>query len=365
MGALTLVLLVAGLVLLVVGAEFLVRGASRLALAVGISPLVVGLTVVSFGTSSPELAVGVQSALVGQADIALGNVVGSNIFNVLFVLGLCAVILPLSVSYQLIRLDVPIMIGVSVLMLLMALDGKIGRLEGMLLFAGLIVYMVFSIWQSRRENAQAVTSSVGDSDATARPRAVGQLLLNGVLLVGGLGLLLIGSRWLVEGAVAIAQALGVSPLIIGLTIIAIGTSLPEVAASVVAAIRGERDLAVGNVVGSCIFNILAILGLTSAVAPDGVNVPQAALSFDIPVMIAVALSCFPIFFTGFVVARWEGALLLGYYTIYTLYLILTATEHDALWLLNTTMTYVVPLTAALLIVLGIRARRTNHRNVTT
>jgi cation:H+ antiporter len=362
--ATTLVLFAVGLVLLVVGAELLVRGASSLATAVGISPLVVGLTVVAFGTSSPELAVSTQASLAGQADLALGNVVGSNIFNVLFILGLSALIAPLIVSQQLIRLDVPIMIGVSVLLLLLALDGSLGRLDGVLLFAGIIAYTTFLIRQSRRET-KAVQAEYEEAFGEEGPpaRGVGRVLVNVGLVAAGLVLLVLGSRWLVDGAVAMATALGVSELVIGLTIVAAGTSLPEVATSILATIRGERDIAVGNVVGSNIYNVLAILGISGIVAPGGLPVAPSMLTFDIPVAIVVALACLPIFFTGRLIARWEGGLFLGYYVAYTLFLLLNATQHDALPAYSWVMAvFVLPLTALTLAWLGGRAWRERRRS---
>lgn len=357
MDALTLVLFIIGLVGLIIGAELLVRGASRLAIGFGISPLVVGLTVVAFGTSSPELAVSTGSALSGQADIALGNVVGSNIFNVLFILGLSASIGTLVVVQQLIRLDVPLMIGVAILPLLLGLDGKIGRLDGLLLFAGIVAYIVFAIRQSRKETKEIEAEydhEFGQGGGMGPRQAVIQI----ALVIAGLALLVVGARWLVNGAVALARSLGLSELIIGLTIIAAGTSLPEVATSVIASLRGERDIAVGNVVGSNIFNILAVLGLTAAVAPEGVTVPVAALRFDIPFMIAVSVACLPIFFTGYRIARWEGLLFLAYYVAYTLYLVLDAAGHDALPAYSTVMfEFVAPLTAVTLLILVVRALR--------
>lgn len=356
MDLLTLVLFVLGFGVLIGGAELLVRGASRIAAAAGISPLVIGLTVVSFGTSAPELAVSFQSALGGQGDIALGNVVGSNIFNVLFILGISAIIVPLAVARQLVRLDVPLMIGVSALLLLLGLDGRISTLDGLLLFAGVVAYTVFAIWQSRRE--QAAGGPTAEEESVEAPRGFRGMLASAGLVVVGLGLLALGANWLVGGATALARLFGLSELIIGLTIVAVGTSLPEVAASVIAALRGQRDIAVGNVVGSNLFNILGILGLTSVVAPGGVAVPQAALTFDIPVMIAVALACLPIFFTGYTIARWEGWLFLGYYVAYTAYLLLDATGHDALPAFSSVLgLFVLPLTAVTLLVLVGRAVR--------
>ena len=349
MDLLTLTFFILGLAALLVGAELLVRGASRLASLFGIPPLIIGLTVVAFGTSSPELAVGILSASQGQADIAVGNVVGSNICNVLLILGISAAITPLVVSRQLVRLEVPLMIAVSVLTLLLALDGRVGRLDGLLLFGGLIVYLVWSIRTGRAESAES-----GETGEAGRGGAMKQLLL----VAAGLGMLVLGSKWLVDGAVVIARALGLSELIIGLTVIALGTSLPEVATSVLAALRGERDIAVGNVVGSNLFNILAVLGLTAVVAPGGVPVSAAALSFDLPVMIAVAVACLPVFFTGHLIARWEGILFLAYYAIYTAYLILSALQHGALPTFTAAMVwFVLPLTALTLGVGVVRAMR--------
>lgn len=348
MTIMTWVFFVGGLILLILGAEWLVRGASRLAAKVGISPLVIGLTVVAFGTSSPEMAVSVQSALAGQSDIAVGNVVGSNIFNVLFILGLSAIIAPLIVQQQLIRLDVPIMIGLSLLMYLMSLDGVIGRLEGVILFGGIIAYTVFLIRQSRKES-KAVEDEYAQEYADKKETGWKPWVINLGLVVVGLVLLVQGSNWLVDSAISIARAFGLSELIIGLTIVAAGTSMPEVATSVTAAIKGERDIAVGNVVGSNIFNILAVLGLTSLVAPDGVPVSQAAEAFDIPVMLAVAVMTLPIFFTNNLIERWEGGLFLFYYVAYTAYLILDANQHDALPLFNNVLLFgIIPITVVTL-----------------
>lgn len=346
-----------GLACLVGGAEALVRGASRLAVALGISPLVVGLTVVAFGTSAPELAVSVQSALEGQAGIAVGNVVGSNIFNVLFILGISALIVPLSVSLQLVRLDVPLMIAVSLLVLLMGWDGRISVLEGGLLFAGIIVYTLFLLIQSRREG-KAGQEEFADEYGEPEPRSTSRTLRHLLLIVGGLALLILGSRLLVDSAVTLARNFGVSDLIIGLTIVAAGTSLPEVVTSIVAALRGERDIAVGNVVGSNLFNLLCVLGLTAVVAPGGLEVSVAALRFDIPVMIAVALACLPIFFTGYTIARWEGGLFLAYYVAYTVWLVLHATGSALQASYAAAMAgFVLPLTAVTLLVLAVRAWR--------
>jgi len=334
------ILLLAGFALLIGGAELLVRGASQLATDFGISPLVVGLTVVAFGTSTPELAVSVLSAHSGQAGIALGNVVGSNICNVLLILGLSALVAPLVVSRQVVRLEVPIMIGISLLLTLFALDGAIGRWEGGLLFAGIIVYTVWTVRRSRREFREQ--SSPEEAPPTSGRSGRGAQILQ---ILGGLVLLGVGSKWLVDGAVSIATFFGVSDLVIGLTVVAVGTSLPELATSVLASLRGQRDIAVGNVVGSNIFNILSVLGLTAVLAPEGVPVPPTALTFDLPVMIAVAVACLPIFLAGYRIARWEGGLFFGYYLAYTLFVVLTAMQHHGLSMLTQAMVgFVIPLT---------------------
>ncbi|WP_300316914.1 calcium/sodium antiporter [Accumulibacter sp.] len=346
-----------GLIALIGGAELLVRGASRLALSFGISPLVVGLTVVAFGTSSPELAVSVQSAWSGRVDIALGNVVGSNIFNVLFILGVSALVAPLVVHRQLIRQEVPMMIGVSLLLWLLADDGGISRVDGLLLVALLLAYNVVLIRQSRRETA-AILAENADDGGTAptddQPRNRHWGVQVGLVLVGLL-LLTVGSNWLVDAATSLARQLGMSELVVGLTVVAAGTSLPEVATSIIAAARGQRDIAVGNVVGSNLFNILAVLGISACVAPGDLVVAPSLLSFDLPVMVAVMVACLPIFFTGHLIARWEGALFLAYYLAYTTYLILDATGHDAQAGFSTMMgAFVVPLTSITLIVLAWR-----------
>jgi cation:H+ antiporter len=346
-------LFLAGLVALVAGAELLVRGAARLASALGISPLVIGLTVVAFGTSAPEIAVSVGAAASGKVDLAVGNVVGSNVFNVLFILGLSALITPLLVAQQLIRQEVPIMIGISVLLFALAVDGVIGRVESVGLAGGLIAYTVFLVRQSRAESAAAQVRGGGDA-----PSAAGVRALDVAFTIAGLALLVLGARWLVDAATAFARWFGVSELVIGLTIVAAGTSLPEVASSVVAALRGERDIAVGNVVGSNVFNILGCLGLAGLVAPQPLAVAPAVLAFDLPVMLAVAFACLPVFFSGARIERWEGALLLGYYLAYVGYVVLKATEHDALPAFSGVMAgFVVPLTVVTLTIVAVNAAR--------
>jgi cation:H+ antiporter len=343
----TAVLFIAGLVLLVAGGELLVRGAARLAAGLGVSPLVIGLTVVAFGTSSPELAVSVQAGLGGQVDIAVGNVIGSNIFNILFILGLSAVIVPLIVSEQLVRLDVPIMVATSFALLLLGMDGVISRFDAGFLASALVGYLVLQIVLSRRSSARP----------TAQMRAeAGSVPINLLLIVVGLVLLVLGSRWLIESAVAIAQIFGVSQIVIGLTVVAAGTSMPEVATSVVAGLRGERDIAVGNVIGSNIFNILAVIGISGVVTPGGIPISAGVLSIDLPIMVAVALLCLPIFLSRFSITRWEGLLFLLYYFLYTTYLVLDSAGHDAVTGFSTmVMTIVLPLTLATLIGFSLRS----------
>jgi cation:H+ antiporter len=355
MTMMTYVYLIAGLVLLVAGAEVLVRGAAKLAAQFGIPPLIIGLTVVAFGTSAPETAVSVQSAINGSGDLAIGNVVGSNIANVLLILGLTALVAPLIVSRQLIRLDVPIMIGASLVVYALAWDGELSRLDGALLFAGVLAYTGFLIYSARQDKG-------GEDDEFAKefglnePAKPHAWVVNLGLIVAGLVLLVGGSNLLVEGAVQLARALGLSELVIGLTVIAIGTSLPELATSIIAAFKGERDIAVGNIVGSNIFNLLCVLGLASLVAPAAISVSPNALAFDFPVMIAVAVACLPIFFSGYRINRWEGVLFLAYYAAYTGYLVLFATGRPFAQTFGEAMIgYVLPLTAITLVIIASRA----------
>lgn len=350
----TLLFFLAGLLLLVVGAEILVRGASHLAFRFGVTPLVIGLTVVAFGTSSPELAVSFKAAFSGQTSLVVGNVVGSNIFNVLCVLGLSALAGPLVVQRQLVRLDVPLLIVLSVLTYLLALDGALTLPDGALLFGGLIGYLGFLLVQQKTP----VTDEERDESA---PDGTGRLGLDLVMVVAGLVLLVLGSRWLVSSATSMAQALGVSELVIGLTVVAAGTSLPELVTSLVAGLRGERDLAVGNAVGSSLFNLMGVLGLSALVAPGGIEISTAAIGFDLPVMVATAIVCLPIFVTGGRISRWEGVLLFAYYIAYTLYLLLATAQHEALPRFSATMLYfAIPLTALGLLIATWQALRSRR-----
>ncbi|MEW6487980.1 MAG: calcium/sodium antiporter [Thermodesulfobacteriota bacterium] len=296
-----------GLILLYGGAEGLVRGSSALALRLGLSPLLVGLTVVAFGTSSPELAVSVRAALAGQGDIALGNVVGSNIANVALILGVCALARPLRVDAQVVRWDAPVLFATSALLVVLLGDRVLGRAEGLALCAALVAYLVLSVHLARREPSPGIQEEF----AQALPAAPRRLWAEVLLVVAGLGLLVLGGRFLVSGAVTVARGLGLSEAFIGLTVVAVGTSLPELATSLVAALRGEADLAVGNVVGSNIFNVLGVAGLASVIHPMTAN---ALGRFDLWVMLAVAAVALPIVRTGHRVSRGEGALLaVGYF----------------------------------------------------
>jgi cation:H+ antiporter len=354
--------IVAGLALLVLGGELLVRGASALARRVGISSLVVGLTVVSAATSAPELAVTVGAVLRDEPGLAVGNVVGSNIVNVLLILGLSALVVPLAVKQRLVRFDLPWMVVLSIGLLLVSLDGRIGAADGVVLLAAVVLHTVLTVVIGRRGAPVPAAAPPGDRGAGGGtggaedagteeeppPASVPRSVL---LVVLGIALLVAGATLLVEGAVSIATSLGVSSLVVGLTVVAVGTSLPELATSVIAVRRGERDLAVGNVVGSNIFNIGVVLGLPALISPGGIPVSGAAVALDIPVMLAAAVALLPIAFTGFAVARWEGALFVALYAAYTGYVVLAATEHDALEGFTWTMAwFVLPLVALTLAV---------------
>ncbi len=341
--------LLSGVGLLVLGGELLVRGGSGLARAAGISPLVVGLTVVSFATSAPELAVTLDAATSGAPELAVGNVVGSNIANILLVLGLAAIAAPLVVRSQVVRIDVPVMVGFSVAFWLLSLDGSVSTVEGGALLSALVVYTVRSVVVGRRQPPEPTTTP----PASARsPRA--HLAIDAGSVLVGVGLLVLGANLLVTGATQVATAFGISELVIGLTVVAVGTSLPELATTVIAVRRGERDLAVGNVVGSNIFNVGSVIGLTAVISPTGIPVAEAAAAFDLPFMVAVAVALVPVVFTGLAVARWEGVVFVSYYLAYTAYLLLDASGHDALQPFSSVMlTFVVPLTVLTLLVVTV------------
>lgn len=304
-------LLVAGLALLVLGAEALVRGSAALARRLGVGPLVVGLTIVAFGTSSPELVVSTRAALVGAGDIALGNVLGSNIANILLILGAAALIRPIRIQTQLVRIDIPIMIAVSLAPFLLLADGRVSRAEGLLLLGGIVAYTVLSIALARSERDPAVRHVIEQGLPAWPRRPLEQLLA----IAAGLALLALGADLFVRGAVRMAGALGVSEALIGLTVVAVGTSLPELATSMVAAVRGEGDIAVGNVVGSNLFNLLGILGAAATARPlQATGIGRS----DLLAMAAAALVLLPLARSGLRLQRWEAALLLAGYAAYVL-----------------------------------------------
>lgn len=336
-----------GLIFLVGGGELLVRGASAIAAKWGLSPLVIGLTVVAVGTSAPEFAVTVGAVAQGETDLAVGNVVGSNIANTLLILGLAALVLPLAVKKQLVRFDVPVMIGISAALFLCSLDGVISRIDAALLLVVTLIHTITTVLLGRRDESapaareaphtaasirsdpaspQVERPTSNSSTAAATPTAVVCLLL----MATGIAVLVAGANLLVTGAVNIATSLGVSGLIIGLTVVAVGTSLPELATSIIAAIRGERDIAIGNVVGSCIANIGLVLAVPALFTGRGIPVAAPAIALDIPLMLAAAVALAPVIFTGFTIQRWEGALFLTLYAAYTTFLVLDATGHQAL-----------------------------------
>lgn len=380
-------LILGGLVLLVFGGEVLVRGASALALTIGLSPLIVGLTVVAFATSAPELAVTLRAATNGSPELAIGNVVGSNIANVLLVLGVGALIGTLAVKSRVVKQDIPVMIGMSVLLFIVARDGNVGTLEGAILLVCLIVYVARMVFVSLRETASGESdpflqqpivdgppqpvelpveagSFAAEYEQESPPRAVREAphleevpekplnpVMSLLLVAIGVAMLVFGAQLLVTGAKQIATGLGVSELVIGLTVVAVGTSLPELATSIIAVRKGERDIAVGNAVGSNIFNIGIVIGLSAMVVPGGLPIPPSAINLDIPLVILTALLLLPIAITGAVIGRAEGALLVGSYVLYTGYLLLDSSDHDALVPYSFVMIWIViPLIVVILVV---------------
>ncbi|TWT36141.1 Inner membrane protein YrbG [Posidoniimonas corsicana] len=348
-------LILSGLVGLIAGGELLVRGASSLAAAASVSPLVIGLTVVAFGTSAPELAVSVQACLNGSTDLAIGNAVGSNLSNVLLILGFSAIFFPLAVQARLFKLDFPVMLAAAVALLVIGWDGSLSRLDGVLMTLAMCGYFYWTIKQGRKESrqlAEEFEDIIPDGDPTTWKSiciSLAQVAIGLVLLVGG-------SNLLVDGCVRLAEWFGVSELVIGLTVVAIGTSMPELVTSLVAAMRGHRDLAVGNVVGSNILNVLAVLGISALVAPEGVAVSTRALQFDIPVMAAVSFACLPVFMSGHSISRIEGLAMFFLFVAYTAYIAWAAANSIEPGLFEAAC-FCLPLLAAAFAV-GLLGRRT-------
>lgn len=344
--------LLSGLVLLLIGAELMVRAAVRLAERLHVRPLIIGLTIVALGSSAPQMTVSLQAALTDNPDIAVGSVVGSGIFNILVTLGLSALIIPLRVSRQLVRLDIPLMIGASLLVFILAWNKDLGRFDGVLLLGALALYLGLLFRQSRHSTRPH----------TERPKDTQQSWLISVLMIlAGLAMLVFAGRLLLGAAVVVATDLGLSERVIGLTVVAVGTSLPELATSLIAALRGQRDIAVGNVIGANLFNLLGVLGLTALLAPTPLSVSPNALDFDLPVMLGVAALCLPVFYSGYRVTRAEGLLLLGLYLVYGLHVVSFTTGMPLAGKLERLMLfYVLPALLTFLLFTSIRAWRRQH-----
>lgn len=315
--ALDLLKVVAGVILLVVGGELLVRGGSGLARRLGMSPLLVGLTVVSVATGAPELAVTLDAVATGRTALAVGNIVGSNIANLMLVLGVGALVRDLMVQRRLGRMDLPFLAALSGAFWLLAADGVLTITDGMVLLAAVLGHTVWSVRQARKQPERR-------QDPPADEGRPANIAVQVLFIVVGVGLLVGGASLLVSGASGVALALGVSQLVVGLTVVAVGTSLPELAASVIAISRGETDLAIGNAVGSNIVNLGLVAGLAAVIAASGVPVPAAALTFDIPVMIASTVLLLVLALTGFVLKRWEGGVLLLGYAAFTAIVVWTS-----------------------------------------
>jgi cation:H+ antiporter len=359
----TFIALVVGIVGLIGGAELLVKGAATIATRLGIAPVVVGLTVVAFGTSAPEFAVSIGASLNGNTELSLGNVVGSNTANVLLILGMSATVSGLIVTQRIIRFDIPLMLLVSFVVFFLSFNNKIGRAEGAVLFVALLVYTFWLIQNARNDKPEVLeeySESVEEleDDVVDRPWIV---LV--ALMIAGLAALVVGSTLLVNSAKDIAESFGVSDLVIGLTVVAIGTSLPELATSVLAALRGQRDIAVGNVVGSNVFNLLGVLGLSGFISSNGIPVADGALRLDLPVMIVSSLVLIPVCWNGFMIKRWEGFLMMAYYIAYVAYLVFRANESDAADFMRTAALIVVPLTLVTFSVTGFQGWRRHRASI--
>ncbi|MEM7340100.1 MAG: calcium/sodium antiporter [Actinomycetota bacterium] len=342
-----------GLVLLLVAGNLVVRGASALGVRFGLAPNVIGLTIVAAGTSAPELAVVNQAVSSGDAELAVGSVVGSNIANVLLVLGLAAVLGAITVAGRVVRIDIPVMLLTTAAFVAFAWNRSIARVEGIVLLTGLVAFTVWTIRAARTVESAEETPPLG----------LGRSIVE---LVGGIALLALAAQLVVSGASDIAESLGVPNLVIGLTVVAIGTSAPEIVTTVVAAARGQRDLAVGNAVGSNIYNILLVLGLTASITPSGIDIADSAFRLDVPVMAAAAFACLPLVALDRRLDRWEGIVFVSYYAAYLTFLVLEATgnraaEPFALIMLG----FVMPITAITVGVVLLRQVKANRRRRAT
>lgn len=317
-----------GLVVLFVAGHFVVTGASRIGQHFGLSPLVIGLTIVAAGTSAPELAVVFQSIAVDDTELAVGSIIGSNIANILLVLGLAATFGTIHVAFRSVRTDIPVMIAASLAFVIFSLDGQLSRRDGLLFVTGLVVFVYWTLKSATRSSQSDKTAS--DTTVSSRPLYDLRFLVGSLLaLIAGIGGLALAARFVVAGAERIAVSLGVPELIVGLTIVALGTSAPEIVTTLVAAVQGRRDLAVGSAVGSNIFNILLVLGASSLVAPQGISIGDTALTLDLPVMVAAAVACLPLVLWDKKFDRLEGIVFVGFYGAYLLFLVLDAIDHEA------------------------------------
>lgn len=339
----TILLFIAGLAALIAGAELFLKAVDHFGLKWGISPLIMGLTVVAFATGAPELAISIKAAATGSADLVLGNIIGSNIANILLILGITSLIAPINITRRVIRVDVPIVIAVSGLLFFLALDGQLTTTDGGILLLGLVAYSVFTYFQIRKSRAEDTVEEVFEYETDPDKLAKGAFFYFkniGFLLIG-LAMIVLGSNWMVDSAVTIATILGMSELVIGLTIVSIGTSLPEVATSLSAARKGKADIAVANVLGSNLYNVLLTLGLTLIIAPNILDVSADAINLDLPFMVAVSIACIPIFIAGFNLTRTDGAIFLFYYTTYLTYLVLNAVNAPVVKTIEMSMMWVV------------------------
>jgi cation:H+ antiporter len=315
-------LVVGGLVTLIAGAEVLVRAGSSLAAWLGIRPMLIGLTVVSLGTSVPELAIGIDAAVSGNPGLAVGNIVGANLINFLLILGLSALLLPIALDRATLRFDLPAITAAALLLYVLARDSKLTRPDGVILLLAALAYTAARVHVSRRETVAAADGSADDAGEVAGDQRPARQM---VLLLVAIVVVVIGAELLVEGAVRSARSLGVSDAIIGLTIVAVGTTAPEFVTTIMSTLRGDRDLAIGNLIGSSIYNICAILGVTVVVAPRGVAVPDEVLAADLGLLVAAAAAAVPVFLSGKRISRVEGALFVASYGGYLAWLLLTRT----------------------------------------
>ena len=345
----TVFLFILGLAVLIGGAELFLRAVDKFGAAWSVSPVVMGLTVVAFATGAPELAISLQAAIDGKPDLVLGNILGSNVANILLILGIAGLVHPLKITNRIIKVDVPMVIMASTLLFILAIDGLLSPLDGGIIFIGLILYSIFMYYQikkDRKQNKRKKSEEV-KLDEPVTPQFYGKYIL---LLLGGLVFIVLGSRWMVASAVEIAGILGISELIIGLTIVSIGTSLPEVATSVSAVRHGDSDTAVANVMGSNLYNILLTLSLTVLIAPGAIDVSQEAINLDLPIMLIVAIACLPLFWPGKELGRKEAIGFLFYYVAYMTYLVFLAMEHPFKETMEVIMVWgIFPITAFLVI----------------